>query len=57
MRIRIAGRGVAIALSWRPAGIADWADGEVFGADGEIACSSVREISPVSLISNPVGSD
>jgi hypothetical protein len=37
--------------------MADSADGEAFGADGEITCSSAREISPVSLISNPVGSD
>src|SRR5215469_3872006 len=56
-RVRTAGHGVAIAAIWRLAAVADSADDEMLGADGEIKCSSAREISLGSLISNPVGSD
>jgi hypothetical protein len=57
MRISNAGHGVAIAATWRAGAVADSADGEALGADGEVKGSSAPEISPVSLISNPVGSD
>jgi len=39
------------------AAIADSADEAAFRAGGAARCSSEREISLVSLISNPVGSD
>jgi hypothetical protein len=57
IRIRSAGHGVAIAPIWMAAAVADSADDETLEADGETISSSAREISPVSLISNPVGSD
>src|SRR5215469_18319525 len=36
MRIRTAGHGVAIAATWRPGAVADSADGDALGGDGEV---------------------